>query len=42
MKKVIGTVLVMLTSVAFAACPSYAPYGCTQGANGKMICGCGR
>lgn len=42
MKKLIAIALLAITGVAFAACPSYAPYGCTPGANGKMICGCGR
>jgi len=42
MKKLIAIALLTLTGVAFAACPTYAPYGCTQGSNGKMICGCGR
>jgi hypothetical protein len=42
MKKAIAVCLLTLTGIAFAACPSYAPYGCTQGAIGKMMCGCGR
>jgi hypothetical protein len=42
MKKLIAIALLTLTGVAFAACPAYAPYGCTPGYNGKMICGCGR
>lgn len=42
MKKLIAAVaLTLAASVAFASCPVYQPYGCTQGYNGKMICGCG-
>lgn len=42
MKKALATVLLVLASAqAFASCPAYAPYGCKQGMNGKMICGCG-
>ena len=44
MKDVIGGIILLLLSVglAFASCPPYAPYGCTQMPNGKMLCGCGR
>ena len=42
MKKfIIAFVLSITTLSAFAACPPYSPYGCRQGMNGKMICGCG-
>jgi hypothetical protein len=41
MKKVIASFLLLASFSAFAACPPYAPYGCKQGMNGKMICGCG-
>jgi hypothetical protein len=41
MKTFIAGVLLVATTAAFAACPTYAPYRCVQGANGKMICGCG-
>ena len=41
MKSLIAVVL-MTASVAFAACPPYAPYGCHPGPNGKIVCGCGR
>ena len=41
MKKLVAIVLLTATGVAFAACPTYSPYRCIQGANGKMICGCG-
>ena len=42
MKKLIASaVLLMITTTAFASCPPYAPYGCRQGMNGKMVCGCG-
>jgi hypothetical protein len=27
-------------STAFAACPPGTTYGCVQGFNGKVICGC--
>ena len=42
MKKALAVLLLTASGFAFAACPTWAPYGCTQGANGKMICGCGR
>jgi hypothetical protein len=42
MKKALIAVVLMVSTSAFAACPTWAPYGCTPGANGKMICGCGR
>lgn len=42
MKKAIASVVLMFAvGSAIAACPSYAPYRCVQGYNGKMICGCG-
>lgn len=42
MKKAIVTiVLLMSVGQAIASCPLYAPYRCTQGYNGKMVCGCG-
>jgi hypothetical protein len=41
MKKIIASILLMASVSAFAACPPYSPYGCKQGMNGKMICGCG-
>ena len=42
MKKALATlVLLMATTQVFASCPAYAPYGCKQAMNGKMICGCG-
>lgn len=42
MKKLIAIAILAATTVsAFASCPAYAPYRCTQGMNGKMICGCG-
>jgi hypothetical protein len=43
MKKI--AVFLMLFSVSaavFASCPSWAPYGCRQMPNGKMLCGCGK
>jgi hypothetical protein len=44
MKKIIAIIatLMAISSVAYAACPPHAPYGCQQGFGGKMICGCGR
>lgn len=33
--------LAVMAGTAYAACPSWAPYGCKQGANGKVVCGCG-
>jgi hypothetical protein len=41
MKKVLAAAILMSASVAFAACPTYAPYGCVQTYGGKMKCGCG-
>lgn len=42
MKKLAMSIALLLaTTSVFAACPQYAPYGCKQGYNGKMICGCG-
>lgn len=42
MKKLIAVALLTITGAAFAACPTYAPYGCTLLPNGKQLCGCGR
>jgi len=36
------TLLAITITVAQAACPPSMPYGCRQGFNGKMICGCGQ
>lgn len=41
MKKALFVALLTLSFTASAACPAYAPYGCKQAMNGKMICGCG-
>ena len=42
MKKAIIAVALSIAAVsAFAQCPIGMPYGCTQGFNGKMVCGCG-
>ena len=41
MRKIVAVLLLVATGAAYAACPAYAPYRCVQGANGKMICGCG-
>lgn len=43
MKKVITLIAVFMavSSVAYAACPVYAPYRCVPGPGGKQICGCG-
>jgi len=41
MKKALAILLLTASFAATAACPAYAPYGCKQGFNGKMICGCG-
>jgi hypothetical protein len=41
MKKIIASILLLASFSAIAACPPYSPYGCRQGMNGKMICGCG-
>jgi hypothetical protein len=41
MKKLLAVLLLTTSFAAIAACPPYAPYGCKQGMNGKMICGCG-
>jgi hypothetical protein len=41
MKKLIATVILMLTvGYAVASCPTYAPYRCYQSGS-KMVCGCG-
>lgn len=42
MKKLIAIALLAFAGAAIAKCPAYAPYNCTPGYNGKMICGCGR
>ncbi len=31
-----------VTQIAQAACPTWKPYGCRPGPNGKQICGCGQ
>lgn len=41
MKKALAVILLTVSFGAYASCPAYAPYGCKQGMNGKMICGCG-
>lgn len=41
-KKVMFVVLMFASVAAFASCPSWAPYGCRQLPNGKMLCGCGK
>jgi hypothetical protein len=41
MKKALVTLVLLVSTTAFAACPTWSPYGCKQGMNGKMICGCG-
>jgi len=41
MKKLIAIALLTASFAAVAACPTYAPYRCVSGYNGKMICGCG-
>jgi hypothetical protein len=41
MKKLIAIALLVVSGVAAASCPQFQPYRCTQGYNGKMICGCG-
>jgi len=41
MKKALFIALLLASTIASAACPPYAPYRCTSGFNGKMICGCG-
>jgi hypothetical protein len=41
MKKALVVLALLVSTSAFAACPPHAPYGCKQGMNGKMICGCG-
>ena len=43
--KFLAKVLVLLavsTTLAQAACPTWKPYGCRPGPNGKQICGCGQ
>lgn len=41
-KTIIAAVLAVAAGAAFAKCPPYAPYGCTQMPNGKQLCGCGQ
>ena len=41
MKKALA-ILLLVPTIAWAACPTWAPYGCRPGPNGKMICGCGK
>jgi hypothetical protein len=41
MKKALFAVLLVASFAASASCPPYSPYGCKQGFNGKMVCGCG-
>ncbi len=42
MKKTLAAVFLMFAvGQAIASCPVYAPYRCTPGYNGKMVCGCG-
>ena len=41
MKKAIIAIVLLAAGAAMASCPTYAPYRCVQGYNGKMICGCG-
>ena len=41
MKKALFAIVLFTAGVAMAACPTYQPYRCVQGFNGKMICGCG-
>ncbi len=41
MKKLIAIALLVASGIAAAACPTYQPYRCVPGMNGKMICGCG-
>lgn len=42
MKKALFAALLTVSFAASAACPPYAPYGCSQGFGGKVVCGCGR
>jgi hypothetical protein len=41
MKKALFAALLTISFAASAACPVHSPYGCKQGFNGKMVCGCG-
>lgn len=41
MKKLIVAIVLCAAGAAMASCPTYQPYRCIQGFNGKMICGCG-
>jgi hypothetical protein len=40
-KAIVALTMIIVSGYALASCPPYAPYGCKQGMNGKMICGCG-
>jgi hypothetical protein len=42
MKKLFTAIVLTVSATAFAACPVYSPYGCTQTIGGKQLCGCGR
>ena len=43
MKKALVVMILAVAgiSAAFASCPPGRPYGCRQGIDGKVICGCG-
>ena len=41
MKELLTIALLVASITAYAACPISAPYRCTPGYNGKMVCGCG-
>lgn len=41
MKKALAIAILFASTIAAASCPTYQPYRCVQGMNGKMICGCG-
>jgi len=41
MRKIIAIALATAAFAAFASCPPYAPYKCTQTMSGKVVCGCG-
>jgi hypothetical protein len=41
MKRILlGVVFAVVATTAIAACPPGTSYGCQQGFNGKVICGC--
>lgn len=42
MKKILlaAATLMTLSTIAWAGCPIGTRYNCTQGFNGKVICGC--